>query len=208
MKRPVKRRPGKGASQHEPATTMRVIGGKLRGRQFDYSGDPTTRPMKDRVREAVFNLLGTDVQGKWAIDLFAGTGALAFEALSRGSVGATLIERHFPTAKLLTQNAEKLGLTDQVQVVTGSSLLWGRSPDAPPSSPWLVFCSPPYAMYVDQRLELLELLKQLLSAGPQGTMLVIESDERFSPDDLPASLAWDVRQYPPAQVAIGRPLAN
>lgn len=206
MKRPAKKRPGKPAGQHEPATTMRVIGGKLRGRQFDYSGDSTTRPMKDRVREAVFNLLGTDVQGKWAIDLFAGTGALAFEAVSRGSVGATLIERHFPTVKLLTQNAAKLGLTDQLQIVTGSSLLWGRSPDAPLSAPWLVFCSPPYAMYVDQKTELLELLKQMLSVGPPGTILVVESDERFSPDDLPVTLTWDVRQYPPAQVAIGRPL--
>ena len=66
---------------------VRIIGGKFRGRKLEYSGDPRTRPMKDRVREALFNLLGHGVEGKVAIDLFAGTGALALEALSRGRRG-------------------------------------------------------------------------------------------------------------------------
>lgn len=202
-----KHRPKPG-SPHEPATTMRIIGGKLRGRQFDYSGDPTTRPMKDRVREAVFNLLGSDVEGKWAIDLFAGTGALGFEAVSRGGAGATLIERHFPTAKLLSQNATKLELAEQVEIVTGNTLLWCREPKIASPAPWLVFCSPPYAMYVDQQSELLAALDTLIAKGPPGTILVIESDERFATTDLPPQLVWDVRQYPPAQVGIGRPQTN
>ncbi len=64
-----------------PPTVLRIIGGVHRGRKLEYSGDPRTRPMKDRVREAVFNLLGPDVAGKYVIDLFAGTGALGLEAL-------------------------------------------------------------------------------------------------------------------------------
>ena len=68
------------------ASTLRIIGGRLRGSVIEYHGDPRTRPMKDRVREAAFNLIGPQVVGTFAIDLFAGTGALAFEALSRGAV--------------------------------------------------------------------------------------------------------------------------
>src|SRR5205823_2176218 len=75
---------------------LRIIGGRMRGRKLVYGGDQRTRPMKDRTREAVFNLLGPGVTGTHAIDLFAGTGALGLEAISRGAESATLIEQHFP----------------------------------------------------------------------------------------------------------------
>src|SRR4029453_14397542 len=84
---------------------LRIVGGKLRGRALAYSGDEPTRPMKDRVREAVFNLLGPGVQGAHALDLFAGTGALGLEAISRGAARATFLERHLPTCRLIEQNA-------------------------------------------------------------------------------------------------------
>ena len=67
---------------------LRIIGGKFRGRQIEYSGDPVTRPMKDITREACFNLVGAYVDGKAAFDLFAGTGAIGLEALSRGATQA------------------------------------------------------------------------------------------------------------------------
>src|SRR4051794_22495694 len=89
----------------EPIVGLRIIGGSFRGRKLKYSGDIRTRPMKDRVREAVFNLLGKQIAGSHAIDLFAGTGALGLEALSRGAARATFIERHFLTAKLIEENA-------------------------------------------------------------------------------------------------------
>ena len=64
---------------------LRIVGGRFRGRKLLYSGDFRTRPMKDRLREAVFNLVGPAVAGMHAIDLFGGTGALGLEALSRGA---------------------------------------------------------------------------------------------------------------------------
>ena len=73
-------------------TKLRIIGGKYGGRQIQYSGEQRTRPMKNRVREAMFNLVGPWVKGTYTIDLFAGTGAVGLESVSRGSVGATLIE--------------------------------------------------------------------------------------------------------------------
>ena len=80
--------------------------------------------MKDRVREAVFNLLWPSVEGAIAIDLFAGTGALGLEALSRGAVAAWLIEFNRAAAKTLRENVETLQVADVAQVVVGDTFTW------------------------------------------------------------------------------------
>ncbi|MCU0960290.1 MAG: RsmD family RNA methyltransferase [Pirellulaceae bacterium] len=188
--------------------TLRIIGGSLRGRPIAYTGDPRTRPMKQRVREAVFNLVGHRVVGTHALDLFAGTGALAWEALSRGAVRATLIERHFPTVRLIRQNAAALGLADRVSVVAGDAFVWApQLPATPPlceaALPWLLFCAPPYSLYVGEAPALMALLSALASRAPNQSVFVVEADERFDPALLPASCQWDIRGYPPAVIAVG-----
>src|ERR1041384_2997332 len=80
---------------------VRIIGGTFRGRRLQYHGDPVVRPMKHRTREAIFNLVSTECAGRHAIDLFAGTGALGLEALSRGAASATFIEKHVPWARVV-----------------------------------------------------------------------------------------------------------
>ena len=187
-----------------PAAPPRIIGGKLGGRKLTYVVDPRTRPMKERVREAVFNLLGPAVAGKHAIDLFAGTGALGFEALSRGAAGATFVERHFPTAAVIKKNAEALGVAEQCTVLPANTLLWGKRLPELPQTPWVVFCSPPYELYVSNTTEMLSLIEQLLSHAPSGSMFAVEADERFDFALLPQPERWDVRMYPPAVVGILR----
>lgn len=183
---------------------MRIIGGKFRGRTLRYSGDERTRPMKDRVREAVFNLLADSVRGSRAIDLFAGTGALGIEALSRGASRATLIERHFPTVELIRQNVRALGLEDQVEILEGDAFYWSRRLSDSAGEPWTVFVSPPYELYVAARDEMIDLIGQLVEAAPAGSNIVVESDARLPPGELPDAPSWDVRNYPPAVVAIYR----
>ncbi len=82
--------------------------------------------MKDRLREAIFNLVGPDIRGAHAIDLFAGTGALALEALSRGAQLATLIEQHNPTANVIRQNIAELDVAAQAEVVIGNVFIWWK----------------------------------------------------------------------------------
>ena len=94
-----------------PQGKLRIIGGTFRGRIIDYSGDPVTRPMKDNIREALFNLVGGWVKEKAVFDLFAGTGAIGLEAISRGASTATMIERHFPTVKIIEQNIQTLDVS-------------------------------------------------------------------------------------------------
>jgi 16S rRNA (guanine966-N2)-methyltransferase len=180
----------------------------MRGRPIAYSGDTRTRPMKQRVREAAFNLVGTRVIGTQVIDLFAGTGALTWEALSRGAHRATLVERHFPTARLIRENAVALNLADRIELVSGDAFIWGRQLAtrpalSSPEHPWLVFCSPPFDLYVSHTSEMLTLLQHVVDAAPALSVLVVEADERFEMASLPTSFVWDIRPYPPAVLALG-----
>lgn len=158
--------------------------------------------MKDRVREAVFNLIGDRVKGKYVVDLFAGTGALGLEAVSRQAAGALFIERHFPTAKVVQQNAEQLDIADRCRILPASAFVWSRRPDAPLDKPWLVFCSPPYDFFVSRSAEMLSLIECMLASAPAGSVIVVESDDKFDMATLPRANEWDVRPYPPAVIGI------
>lgn len=105
---------------------LRIVGGQFRGRKLKYSGDRRVRPMKDRTREAVFNLIGPSIQGTHVWDLFAGTGAMGLEALSRGARSATLVERHLATARLIRTNVELLGVEARAHVVNSNVFVWAR----------------------------------------------------------------------------------
>lgn len=185
-----------------PEKELRIIGGQFRGRRIRYSGDPRTRPMKDRVREAMFNLVGPRIKGAHAIDLFAGTGAIGLEALSRGAKRATFVERHFPTAALLKQNAESLGVADRCQVASADVFFWaGQQPDLG-EAPCVVFISPPFAFYEERFAEMLRLIEALAARAPGGSLLVVEADQRLDFSHLPRPDAWDVRAYPPACIGL------
>lgn len=191
------------------SSNLRVIGGNLRGRKIAYTGDPRTRPMKDRVREALFNLLGPSVKGSHVLDLFAGTGALGIEALSRGASRATFFEKHFPTAELLGKSLAELGLLERGEVIAGDTFLQVRrmrrdGPCFAVVEPWVIFCSPPYDFYVDRRDETLKLLDDLLAQAPLRSVLIVEADRRFDFTQLPHADQWRVRDYAPAVVGIYR----
>jgi 16S rRNA (guanine966-N2)-methyltransferase len=189
-----------------PATTLRIIGGRLRGSSIEYHGDRRTRPMKDRIREAAFNLLGPRVVGTHVIDLFAGTGALAFEALSRGAVSALLIERHFPTARLIERNANSLGVSQRVRVFAGDTFVWARTEIEAATGTadrLVVFCSPPYDLYVTRTQDMLDLIQTVVRHANSGSVMIVESDSRFQADQLTRDCDWDIRHYAPAVLAIG-----
>ena len=125
------------------------------------------------------------VEGKVAIDLFAGTGALALEALSRGASRAVLIERHRPTAQTIRRNSATLGVEAIVEVTSADTFLWAkRLPDLG-TAPWLVFCSPPYEFYVARKDDMLQLLNHLIQMSPPDSLFAVEADNRFDFRELP-----------------------
>jgi 16S rRNA (guanine966-N2)-methyltransferase len=177
----------------------RIIGGSLRGRRLAHRPGGPTRPMKDRVRETLFDLLGRRVGGATALDLFAGTGALGFEALSRGAARAIFAERHFPTVDVLRRSARELGITDRCEVRAGDVLLWPKKmPDLPRDAPWLAFVSPPWSMFTERSADLMALVAALVAGAPAGSTVVVESDAGFDPAALPGPGAWETRPISPA----------
>ncbi len=158
--------------------------------------------MKDRVREALFNLLGPAVKGTFAIDLFGGTGALGLEALSRGASGAVIIERHFPTSRIVRENIVALGVEDLVSVVTADAFHWVRREPKLPDQPWVVFCSPPYRFFTQRQEEMLAMLDQLVARAPNGSLFAVEANDEFDFGHLPQADLWDVRTYSPAVLGV------
>jgi 16S rRNA (guanine966-N2)-methyltransferase len=120
---------------------VRIIGGQWRGRRLPVSDAPGLRPSGDRARETLFNWLQPMLHGARCADLFAGTGALGFEAASRGAREVVLIEKSAPVAALLRRSAQALG-AGQVTVVESDALKWleGRAP----RSLDLAFVDPPF----------------------------------------------------------------
>lgn len=182
---------------------VRIIAGAFRGRTIPYSGDPRIRPMKDRVREAVFSLVGGTLHGYRVLDVFAGTGALGFEALSRGAQFATFVERHWPTCQLLMETVKKFGLTNRATVVHADAFFWMQHDWRPDETRTILFCSPPYAFYATRRDELLALIEGFLARAAPQSLAVVESDTTFDVRPLLPQYTWIVRDYPPARVALG-----
>lgn len=128
---------------------LRIIGGDLRRRRIHTPPDTeTTRPMPDRVRESVFNLLRGHTEGVEVLDAFAGSGAIGFEALSRGASHVVFVERERRVAKLIERTATELDLLDRCEIVAGDAL--GASVVARcPEGAHLVFFDPPYPLVRD-----------------------------------------------------------
>lgn len=189
------------------AVGLRVIGGRLRGSKLHYAGDNRVRPMKDRTREAVFNLISIASKGKHVIDLFAGTGALAIEALSRGAVSATIIEKHLATMRNLRANLDAFDLASCCRLKQADAFYMASHPDeleTAPGLPWLVFCSPPYDFYVEKQAEMLEMLRHLYENSPTESIFVVEADHRFDFDLLQLAEENDLRRrtYAPAEIGV------
>ena len=188
---------------------LRVIGGDLRGRTIEYHGADYTRPMKDNIRENLFNILGPAVRGSLAFDLFAGTGALALEAISRGAVSAVAIERDRLAAEVITKNARALGVDDRLRVICGDSFRLATrllaSPEA--DTPWMVFLSPPYALWTEELAPLNAIVQQTLNHAPPGSVLVAETEKAFDVEQL-CGRDWDVREYGSVRLAFIEPAAR
>ncbi|HEY9099923.1 MAG TPA: 16S rRNA (guanine(966)-N(2))-methyltransferase RsmD [Thiobacillus sp.] len=108
---------------HGAANRVRIIGGQYRRRLLDFPGGTGLRPTPDRVRETLFNWLGQDLPGWACLDLFAGSGALGFEAASRGAGHVTLIERDAQASLALEKNRATLAAT-AIRVVRADAMAW------------------------------------------------------------------------------------
>lgn len=157
---------------------MRVVAGELRGRRIESPRSEATRPTTDKVREAVFNSLNSmgEIIDAVVVDLFAGTGALGIEALSRGAARCTFVEIDRDALAVLRRNVTALGLAERAQVVGADA-----NSAVIPSDATLVMADPPYGF--DRWTALLE----RIGRSAPGALVVAESAEELAPPE-----GWDV----------------
>ena len=183
---------------------MRIISGEFKGRPLIGPKGKNIRPSSDRLRESVFNLLshrGLRWQGTWGLDLFAGTGALGMEALSRGASKVIGVEQDKEAIALIQKNCATLGITDeQYQIFPMSVAHWlSKAPEPSCRCQW-AFLDPPYAHGKTP-----EVMKTLDQRVPQyfepGAMIVLEVAAKHS-------YSWDQEAYKHLEYIVSRQYGN
>jgi 16S rRNA (guanine966-N2)-methyltransferase len=177
---------------------VRVVSGEAGGRKLVAPDGVDTRPTSDRVREATFNALGSlgAIEGSTVLDLFAGSGAMGIEALSRGAAHATFVERDRGARAVIEHNLAATGLAERATVVAADALAWlaGTAGGGAARAFDLAICDPPYAFSE---------WPDLLAALP-AALVVVESDREVDPGP-----GWEVvrtKRYGTTVVAIVRPM--
>ena len=183
---------------------MRIIAGQRRGHKIDGPRGRDTRPTSDLVRESMFNILRQIVTDRPVIDLFAGTGALGLEALSRGAAHALFVERDRENVGLIRRNLATLRYEDRGAVVAADAYRWAKAFAPEPREPLVVFLDPPYREIEEHATRFHALLADLVARLPEDSVIVVESGQPFDTEIevLPDLAAWDLRRYGGTYVAI------
>ncbi|WP_296805947.1 16S rRNA (guanine(966)-N(2))-methyltransferase RsmD [Thiocapsa sp.] len=174
---------------------LRIVGGRYRGRRLPIPNGTGLRPTSDRVRETLFNWLAPVIPGARCLDAFAGSGALGFEAVSRGAGEVVLIEQSGSVVRQLQANARRLG-AEETRIVQSNAIRWLEG-SGPPFD--IVFLDPPFAEAL--WAPAIECLAQRGWLKP-GSRVYLEAPARIGFPDLPPG--WDlVRDKTAGQVRYG-----
>jgi 16S rRNA (guanine(966)-N(2))-methyltransferase RsmD len=176
---------------------LRVSGGEARGRRL--KAPKNIRPTQGLVKQAIFNMVGPDIEGAEVLDLFAGSGALGIEALSRGAAAVTFVDRQPRGLAILRQNLDALGLKEHARVVRGDVVHWlEASPDAVKAAR-IVFLDPPYEdVVLDRALKVLD--RQV-----DGATVLAEHSRRQSLPELSRLTVDRQRRYGDTVVTVFKP---
>jgi 16S rRNA (guanine966-N2)-methyltransferase len=182
---------------------MRIIAGQRRGHKIDGPrASAGTRPTSDLVRESLFNILGDLVVDRMVVDLFAGTGALGLEALSRGAERAVFVERDRECVSLIIRNVATLRYEDRAVVRLVDAYRWARAFQPGDLRPIVVFIDPPHQEYERQGNALNQMIGQLVGKMPAESVVVVEAGRVLDKRILEDFESWDIRRYSSTQIAI------
>jgi|YelNatPaOPRAMG01_1025707.scaffolds.fasta_scaffold154417_2 16S rRNA (guanine966-N2)-methyltransferase len=175
-------------------THIRIVAGSLRGRKVTCTVHANLRPTPQMVREALFSILGNAVPDRPFYDLFAGTGVVGLEAISRGASCVTFIERDFRLIGELERHIDAFGVGEHVRIARTDVYRWIERWQAP-DGPITVFLSPPFRDF-DQRAEQLwNVIAQLQEQVQPGSVIVLQAESKAPLEGLPAHANWDQRRY-------------
>lgn len=169
-------------------TRVRLISGRFGGRMLQAPDNSRTHPMSERIRGALFNSLGTSVQDAEVLDVFAGTGCLGLEALSRGAHQATFVEKDRVAAAILRENIQTLGVGDETKVIQASLANWTTTSGERQFD--LIFADPPYH---DPQFSTIERLFAYLKPG--ALMVLSHPGRGEVPSGVKGIVVVDNRSY-------------
>ena len=171
---------------------MRVISGTCKGKRLFSLKGLNLRPTSDRVKEAIFDILQDQIEGRQVLDLFAGTGALGIEALSRGARGAVFVEESPRSLTVLRKNIEECRVKDRAQVLAREVMTGIKILEAKGESFQLIFLDPPYGKGVAHKT-----LKALAASSivSPDTMIVAEHAAADDISSIPHLERVDARKY-------------
>lgn len=175
-------------------TQVRIVAGSLRGRKLTVVVHSGMRPTPQMVREAFFSILGNAIPDRVFYDVFAGTGVVGLEAVSRGAASARLVEKDPRQVNDIQKYADEFGVGDKVQVLKADAYRWAERL-LPQKAPVNVFISPPFPDLSEKADEFLALVNLLFDKIPDESVLTIQAEEGFPLERLPDPPAWDVRSY-------------
>jgi 16S rRNA (guanine(966)-N(2))-methyltransferase RsmD len=175
-------------------TQLRIVAGSLRGRKLNCTVNPHVRPTPQMVREALFSILGDAVPDRPFFDVFAGTGVIGLEALSRGAARATFIERDFRLANDLQRHVEEFGVKREAHLLRTDAYHWAERWQ-PPGEPVNVFISPPFHDFERRLDDLMAMVGTLQQKVRPGSVLVVQSERGVDPAELPLPEQWEQRRY-------------
>lgn len=178
---------------------MRIIAGSARGRTFDAPQGMDTRPTLDRVRENVFNILQMKVRGATVLDLFSGSGAMAFEAISRGASKAVLVDCSRAANAVQRQNAQKLHMQEQCSIILSDWKLAIQQFASKKLKFDVVFLDPPYAIH-----DMKPVMEDLVPVLAEEAVILLEHEARSFPSVPDGFELYDNRKYGIAGVSFFR----
>jgi 16S rRNA (guanine(966)-N(2))-methyltransferase RsmD len=146
------------------------------------------------VREALFSILGNAVPGRPFFDVFAGTGVVGMEAISRGASRVTFVERDFRVAGEIERHLKDFRVADRAAVARADVYRWAERWE-PPAEPVNVFFSPPFADFGRRPAEFLALVRQVQEKVADGSVVVVQSERGAIEDEEAVFAGWDVRRY-------------
>ena len=177
-------------------TELRIVSGTLKGRKIQCEVHEGLRPTPQSVREALFSILGNAVPGRVFYDVFAGSGVVGLEAVSRGASGARLIERDPKQANVIQKYIDRFGIAATTQVMRADAYRWAERWVPTAGQPATVYLSPPFPDLQGVKVfEFVKMVNVLLAKAPDGSVVVVQVEDGFPIDDLPEPDQWDVRRY-------------
>lgn len=184
-------------------TSLRIVAGTLRGRKIDCDVTPDLRPTSQRAREALFSILGGYLDGFRFVDVFAGTGVIGIEALSRGATRCLFVEKDARLVSNIEKHLARFGVGLRSDILKVDAYRWAEQFLAP-QEPTLVFISPPFPDFEARPDDLHKLVENLTKALVPGSILVLQAEEHDNLPRVATGEDWDVRRYGRNQLWIRR----